>query len=133
MPDISRLTPYALAALRIIAGLLFFEHGLSKLFGVPPGPVPMPEIYTIVWWAGALELVLGALVTLGLATRPAAFLASGQMAVAYWMFHAPHGFYPLANRGELAILYCFIFLFLAFAGGGKLSAGALIQRQSPAS
>ena len=130
MPDLSRFTPYALAALRIITGLLFFEHGLSKLFGVPPGPVATPDTFTIVWWSGALELVLGAFIVLGFATRPSAFLASGQMAIAYWMFHAPNGFYPLANRGELAILYCFIFFLLVFAGGGALSADGLFRSKA---
>lgn len=129
MVDTERFTPGTLAALRVVSGLLFFEHGLSKLFAFPPGPVPTPETLTLVWWAGALELALGALITLGLLTRPAAFLASGQMAIAYWLIHAPQGPFPLVNKGELAILYCFIFLFIACAGGGAWRLESLLARK----
>jgi putative oxidoreductase len=113
--------PYALAALRIMAGLLFLAHGSQKLLAFPPGDRPAPELGSLLWAGGVLELVLGALIAIGLFTRPAAFIAAGEMAVAYWMFHAPQGFYPINNGGEAAILFCFIFLFLSFAGPGRLA------------
>src|SRR5262245_11461704 len=100
--------------LRIVAGLLFLFHGTVKIFGFPPGVPPgQAEPLSLMGVGGAIELVAGALIMLGLFTRPAAFIASGQMAVAYWMFHAPQGLYPVANQGDGAILYCFIFLFIA--------------------
>jgi putative oxidoreductase len=119
---LSRFQPHLLAALRIVAGLLFLTHGLVKLYGFPEGaqPGPMPLISPM--GVGAvIELVTGTLIVLGLFTRPAAFVASGQMAVAYWMFHAPAGFHPILNQGELAILYSFVFLYVAAAGAGAFS------------
>ena len=120
--SLSRYQPHLLALLRIMAGLLFLAHGLVKLFGFPegaqPGQVPLAGLMGV---GGIIELVTGALVALGLFTRPAAFIAAGQMAVAYWMFHAPSGFYPIINQGELAILYCFVFLYIAAAGPGAFS------------
>jgi len=115
--------PRALALLRIVAAFLFMEHGAQKLLGFPPGPVdrPMPEMFSLLWFAGTLELVGGFFVLIGLFTRPVAFLLSGEMAFAYWMAHAPHSFYPALNGGDAAILYCFIFLYLAVAGPGALS------------
>lgn len=111
--------PRALAALRIVAGLLFLAHGVVKLFGFPegaePGQVPLMSLFGI---GAVIEVVTGVLIILGLFVRPAAFLASGQMAVAYWMFHAGTSVYPVLNGGEAAILFCFIFLYLAAAGGG---------------
>jgi putative oxidoreductase len=122
MTYLSRFSPHALAALRVVAGLLFLAHGLVKLFGFPagaqPGQVPLVSLFGV---GAVIELVAGALIVLGLLTRPAALLAAGQMAVAYWMFHAPHGFYPILNGGELAILYCFIFLHIFAAGPGAFS------------
>jgi putative oxidoreductase len=118
---LSRWQPQLLALLRIVTGLLFLEHGLSKFFGVPvpfPLPGPLPPLLLA---AGAIELVAGALVTLGLFTRFAAFIASGEMAVAYWMQHAPKSIWPIANMGEGAILFCFIFLYIAAAGPGAWS------------
>lgn len=118
MPVPSTWSPYLLSLLRIVAGLAFFQHGLSKYFGIPPFPMPMnPLLYT----AGAIELVAGGLIVLGLFTRPAAFLASGMSAVGYFLAHAPHGFFPAVNGGEAIMLYCFIFLFLSAAGGGAFS------------
>lgn len=111
--------PRALAALRIVAGLLFLAHGVVKLFGFPegaePGQVPLMSLLGV---GAVIELVTGSLILLGLFVRPAAFLASGTMAVAYWMFHAPSSPYPAVNGGDAAILFCFIFLYLAAAGGG---------------
>lgn len=117
--SLSRFQPYFLAALRVFAGLLFLTHGLVKLFGFPEGAQPGQVPLATLFGAGAvIELVTGTLIVLGLFTRPAAFLAAGEMAVAYFMFHAPSGFYPAVNGGELAIMYCFVFLYLSAAGPG---------------
>lgn len=123
-----RLAPYVLSIVRIVCALLFLEHGLSRLFGFP-SPLPTPAFMTMYWFAGAIELVCGALMTVGLFTRVAAFLASGEMAFAYFISHAPNGFFPILNRGDNAILYCFIFLYIAFAGAGPWSLDALLARQ----
>lgn len=119
----SRYQPQLLGLLRIVAGLLFLAHGLVKLFGFPPGAMPGQQepALELLFIAGIIELVAGALITLGLFTRPAAFIAAGEMAVAYWMMHAPRSFYPVENQGEAAILYCFLFLYLAAAGPGAFS------------
>ena len=111
-----------LSVLRIAAALAFMEHGVSKFFGIPPFPMPLnPLLYT----AGTIELVGGGLMLLGLFTRPVAFILSGMSAVAYFMVHAPQGFFPAANLGEPIFLYCFIFLYIAAAGGGAWSIDAL--------
>jgi putative oxidoreductase len=113
--------PQLLAALRIVVGLLFLEHATQKFFAFPvpfPLPGPLPPLLIA---AGVVELVTGILVTLGLFTRLAAFIASGEMAVAYFMQHFPKSVWPAANNGEAAILFCFIFLYLAAAGGGAWS------------
>ena len=118
----SRYQPQLLGLLRIVAGLLFLAHGLVKLFGFPPGAMPGPQDpLTLLGIAGIIELATGTLITLGLFTRPAAFIAAGEMAVAYWMMHAPRSFYPVANQGDAAILFCFVFLYLAAAGPGAFS------------
>ncbi len=124
----ARLAPHVLSIVRIVCALLFLEHGLSRLFGFPSA-MPTPPFLTLYWFAGAIELVCGALMALGLFTRAAAFLASGEMAFAYFMSHAPHGFFPIINRGDAAILYCFVFFYIAFAGPGPLSLDALLTRQ----
>ncbi len=119
---LQRFQPHLLAALRIVAGLLFLTHGLVKLYGFPEGAQPGPMPLVSLMGAGAvIELVAGVLMVLGLFTRSAAFVASGQMAVAYWMFHAPTGVYPILNQGELAALYSFVFLYIAVAGPGAFS------------
>ena len=122
---LSEWTPYALGVLRIVAGLIFLEHGTQKLLGFPAGERAFVEAWTLSWWAGVFELVLGALITLGLFTRVAAFIASGEMAFAYWLAHAPQDFFPVNNGGDASILYCFVFLFLVFAGPGKWSLDGL--------
>ena len=118
----SRYSAQLLGILRIVSGLLFLAHGLVKLFGFPPGAQPgAQELMTLMGAGGVIELVAGALIVLGLFTRPAAFVAAGEMAVAYWMFHAPSSFYPAVNQGDAAILYCFIFLYFVAAGPGAFS------------
>jgi putative oxidoreductase len=121
---------YLLSILRIVAALLFLEHGTSKLLAFPPDPMAhQPALASLPGFAGILELVGGALLVLGLFTRVTAFILSGEMAVAYFMVHAPKNFYPIVNHGELAVLYCFIFLYLAVAGGGPISLDAMISRK----
>jgi putative oxidoreductase len=122
--NLSSWTPYALAALRIVAGLIFLEHGTQKLFGFPAGERAFVDALTLPWWAGVIELIFGTLITVGLFTRFAAFVASGEMAFAYWIAHAPQNLFPVNNGGDAAILYCFLFLFLVFAGPGKWSLDA---------
>lgn len=117
--------PALLSVLRIVAGLLLLQHGLQKMFGWPPSARPMPEFLTLLWFAGVIELVGGVLLIVGLLTRPTAFLVSGFMAFAYFIAHYPRGFVPLLNGGELAALYCFVFLYLAAAGPGPWSLDAL--------
>ena len=124
----ARFAPHVLSAVRIVCALLFLEHGLSRLFGFP-SPLPAPAFLSLYWFAGAIELVTGVLMTAGLFTRAAAFIASGEMAFAYFISHAPKGFYPILNRGDSAILYCLVFLYIAFAGAGPWSADALLTRQ----
>jgi putative oxidoreductase len=113
--------PRALALLRIMAAVLFMEHGAQKLLGFPPSSHPMPEMLTLLWFEGVLELVGGFFLLIGLFTRPVAFLLSGAMAVAYWMVHAPNSIFPALNGGDMAILFCFVFLYLAAAGPGAFS------------
>lgn len=123
--------PWAQGLLRIVAGLLFLEHGTAKLLHFPH-VAAFDHLSPLIMAAGVIELVGGALVTVGLFTRIAAFIMSGEMAAAYFMAHAPHGFFPVLNGGELAVLYCFTFLFFAAAGAGALSLdGAFAPRRKP--
>ena len=117
--------PRLLSILRIMAGLLLLQHGTGKYLKFPAGAVP-PTFDLNSWpgYAGIIELVCGILLVLGLFSRPAAFIASGMTAVDYFMAHAPQGFFPILNRGELAVLYCFVFLYLAAAGPGPWSVDA---------
>ena len=127
MTDLAtRAAPVLLSVLRIMAALLLMQHGMQKIIGWPANPRPMPDFLSLTWFAGMLELVLGALVAIGLFTRPAAFVLAGLMAFAYFMGHAPRGnmFLPVLNGGNLAILYCFVFLYLSAAGPGPLSLDA---------
>ena len=128
-------TSRVLSILRIVAGFLILQHGLQKILGmIAPPPQPgappfsTPPLMSVGGISGLLELVGGILLVLGLFTRPTAFILSGLLAVAYFMAHAPAGFWPILNRGELAALYSFVFLYLAFAGGGPWSLDALIKR-----
>ena len=115
-------SPRLLSVLRIVAGLLFMEHGTAKLLHFPHVDMfDSLQLFSLLGFAGVLELVGGGLVALGLFTRPAAFLLSGEMAAAYFMAHAPQNFYPVLNGGEAAILFCFVFLYLAAASGGEWS------------
>jgi putative oxidoreductase len=113
--------PYAVAALRIVTALLFLEHGTAKLLGFPETPMANPDMWSMLWIAGWFEMVGGLLLLLGGWTRWVAVLLAGEMAVAYWFYHAPQSPFPLVNQGEAAILFCFIFLMLAFVGPGKWS------------
>ncbi|MFN3623403.1 MAG: DoxX family protein [Hyphomicrobium sp.] len=113
--------PRLLGILRIVAAILFIEHGTQKLFGVPTPTHGMPEAFTLFWFAGILEAFGGFLILIGLFTRPVAFILSGQMAVAYWMAHAPQSPFPALNGGDAAILFCFFFLYLVAAGPGAFS------------
>jgi putative oxidoreductase len=113
--------PRFLSVLRIVAAFLFMQHGGQKLFGFPAPPQVTYPLFSLIGVAGILELFGGLLLFLGLFTRAVAFLLSGLMAVAYFMAHSPQGFWPLLNRGELAVLYCFVFLYLAAAGSGSWS------------
>jgi putative oxidoreductase len=126
-------TAWAHAALRIVSGFLFLQHGYPKLFGTLPGSaeVELPrELLSIFWWSGFLELAGGFLIMIGLRTRPVAFIVAGEMTVAYFWRHAPRGFWPGSNGGELAALYCFVFLYLAAAGAGNWSVDAVLRRRA---
>ncbi|MBL8643839.1 MAG: DoxX family protein [Rhodospirillaceae bacterium] len=122
--------PQMLGVLRIMAALLFLAHGSQKLLGFPPAANGGTELLSLLGLAGVLELVGGALLALGLFTRPVAFVLSGQMAVAYFMAHAPRSFFPTLNGGDAAILYCFLFLYLVFAGPGAWTVQSLIARKA---
>ncbi len=118
-------SPRLLSVLRFMSALLFMQHGTGKFLGIPQMEAfAKLQTYSPSWYAGLFELIGGALLAIGLFTRPVAFVLSGVMAVAYFMVHAPRGFYPIANGGELAVLYCFVFLYLAAAGGGAWSVDA---------
>lgn len=117
--SLAKLAPRLLSIMRVVTALLFMQHGAQKLFGLPAEPAKVPvELFSLMGLAGVLEFFGGMLILLGLFTRPVAFLLSGQMAVAYFMVHAPKGFWPILNGGELAAFYCFVYLYLAAAGGG---------------
>jgi putative oxidoreductase len=114
---LTSLAPWFLALLRIVAALLFMSHGTMKLLGFPASDF-QPALFSLFGLAGVIEIVGGALLVLGLFTRPVAFILSGEMAVAYFMAHAGQSFFPLQNGGESAVLFCFFFLYLVFAGPG---------------
>ena len=125
-PSLARYQPQLLGILRIVAGLLFLAHGLVKVFGFPPEAQPgAQELMSFMGFAGLIELVAGTLILLGLFTRVAAFIASGEMAFAYWIGHAHSSIYPVINGGDAAILFCFLFLYLTAAGPGAFSLDAM--------
>jgi putative oxidoreductase len=129
-PTRERWSNIILSLLRIVAALILMQHGSQKLFGFPPSGAPVVEPLTLMsqtGLAGVLEFFGGLLLLVGLFTRPVAFIVSGEMAVAYFKVHAPRAFLPIVNRGELAVVLCFVFLYLAFAGAGSLSIDALIR------
>lgn len=131
MPNLDAWSPRVLSILRIMAALLFMEHGLMKLLHFPapqPGvPDPLPMLLVAAAW---IEVVGGGLIALGLFTRAAAFICSGEMAIGYFMFHAPQGPYPALNMGEPAVLYCFAFFYLIFAGPGPWSLDAALRKRA---
>ena len=122
-----RYAPQALSLLRIVASLIFILHGTAKIFGFPETPMPQPPVGSLFWIGGILELGGGLLLLAGLFSRPVAFLLSGEMAVAYWMVHAPQSTYPIINNGDAAILFCFVFLLIAAAGPGPWSLDASMR------
>jgi len=127
-----RYEEVTLAVLRVMAGLMLAQHGAQKLLGVltpPDQPARALEAFSRNWFAGVLELTLGPLLALGLCTRVVAFVLSGEMAFAYFLVHARNGFWPILNRGELAALYCFVFLYLSSRGGGRYSLDSLLARR----
>jgi len=117
-------SPRMLSVLRIMAALLFIEHGTQKLLGFPASGKPGPELFSLMGFGGVLETFGGLLLVLGLFTRPVAFVLAGMMAVAYFMVHAPQSFFPALNGGDAAILFCFVFLYLVVAGPGPWSLDA---------
>ena len=127
MDSLARFAPHIYALLRIVVGLLFAMHGSQKLLGFP-GDKPPVEIASLMGLAGIIELVGGLLIAFGFLTRIAAFIASGTMAAAYFMTHAPQGAIPLLNQGELAVVYCFVFLYIAAQGSGPWSVDNLIRK-----
>jgi putative oxidoreductase len=125
------LSPYLLSVLRIVSAFLFMQYGTAKLFAFPAAILPgggTPPLLSLTGIAGVLEVFGGLLVLLGLFTRPVAFLLSGQMAVAYWMFHAPQGFWPMLTHGDPAAFFCFVWLYISAAGPGPGSLDALRER-----
>lgn len=129
MNSLKRYADPVYCLMRLIVGLLFACHGGQKILGYPPVAKPM-QLDTLGMVGGYIELICGFLIALGLFTCIAAFLASGMMAVAYFMVHFKGGFFPIINRGEAAVLYCFIFLFIMFYGGGRFSLDALIFKRA---
>src|SRR4051812_30020260 len=126
--SLGKYSGYVYAILRIVIGLLFACHGGQKILGFPP-PAKAMQLDTLGMVGGYIELICGFLIAFGLVTRPAAFLASGMMAVAYFMAHAGNGFFPIVNRGESAVIYCFVFLYIFFRGSGPFGIDNLIFRE----
>ena len=124
------MAPYVQSLLRIASAFVFLLHGTQKLFGFPSAtPLPSTMLMSLLGIAGVLEVVGGALMALGLFTRPVAFILSGEMAVAYFRQHAPRAIWPILNGGELAVLFCFLWLFFSVAGPGLISLDALVRRR----
>jgi putative oxidoreductase len=125
---IAAWTPRVLSIVRIVVALMFLEHGTQKFLDFPPSPNPTPVLFSLIGVQGAIEIVGGLLLAAGFFTRLVAFILSGDMAFAYFMSHAPKSFFPALNGGDAAILYCFVFLYLAFAGGGPWSIDAAMGK-----
>ena len=122
-------SPRILGILRMVTGFLFLQHGSAKLLGAPHNAMfDGLQLMSLMGLAGVLELGGGALIMVGLFTRPVAFILSGMMAVAYFMAHASKGFLPIVNQGELAVLYCFVFLYFSVAGGGGYSVDGMLRK-----
>lgn len=129
---LSPWAPYMLAALRIMTALLFLAHGTVKLFDFPAGVMDQPPLLSLMGVQALIELIGGVLLAIGLFTRPVAFILAGDMAVAYFMAHAPQSFFPVANSGDAAVLYCFVFLYFVFAGPGAWSVDGARSRTAAA-
>lgn len=135
MNNLSAWSPKVLSLLRLISSLLFLQHGLQKIFNFPPAAAPpgaaaaAHSLPPMIMAAGWIEIVCGVLMALGLFTRAAAFIAAGEMAVAYFMAHAPGGFYPINNHGDLAVLMCFVFFYFVFSGPGPLSIDGMLKKK----
>ena len=124
------MASYLQSLLRIVSAIVFMLHGTQKLFGFPSAtPLPPSRMLSLLGAAGILEVFGGALMALGLFTRPVAFILSGEMAVAYFRQHAPRAFWPILNGGELAVLFCFLWLFFSVAGPGPISVDTMIRRK----
>jgi len=131
--SIQSLEPYTRSLLRIVAGFAFSLHGFQKLFGLfggMGGKGAQAQFFSLMWTAGVLETFGGLLILIGLFNRPVAFVLAGEMAVAYFRAHAPRGFWPIRNGGELAVIYCFLFLYFFTTGPGPLSLDRLIRKKS---
>jgi len=124
--NLEKRRPYILSVLRIVVALLFLEHGLQKYFGFPSAGPPMTPLLYV---QGAIEIVGGILILIGAYTRPVAFILAGDMAVAYFMVHFPRSFFPATNGGDAAVLYCFVFFYIMFAGGGAWSVDRVALKQ----
>ena len=123
--------PRVLSIVRVVSALIFMAHGTQKLLNFPPraNNAPAPDLFSLSGVAGSLEIVGGILLLFGLFTRPVAFILSGEMAFAYWLGHFPRNFYPVLNNGDASILYCFLFLYMAFAGGGAWSLDRMLWKK----
>ena len=131
MNFLTRWQPQLLSVLRIVTTLVYMQHGTQKLFHFPPSPNGggnAPAMWSLIWFAGVIEVVGGTLLTVGVFTRFVAFIVSGEMAAAYFVAHVPQGFYPILNRGDEAVLFCFVFLYIAAAGAGPISLDAQLGR-----
>ncbi|WP_051504224.1 DoxX family protein [Sphingomonas jaspsi] len=124
-----RYASEVLSILRIVTAALFLQHGMTKILGFPWSSASLPSMWSLLWVAGLIELVGSLLLLIGLFSRPVALLLSGEMAVGYFMIHAPQSTYPMLNGGESAVLFCFIFLYIAFEGAGPWSIDAILKRK----
>jgi putative oxidoreductase len=130
MASLTSWSPHVLSLLRVASGAAFMAHGTMKWLNFPPRSFAQPEVISMTGASGAIELIGGALIVLGLFTRPAAFICSGMMAVGYFMVHAPQSFFPVLNGGDAALLYCFVFFYLVFAGPGRWSLDAIMRKKA---